>query len=148
VDCGLQIEDSGTPFPTKTGKRSTLISLSVMPDRSFAPHPPARLRLLAAAALVAMASAPVHAQPAPVSTAAPAPIAFQIPAQALDSALAQLARTAQLQLMASPALLQGRKTAGVQGTLSPQAAAQQLLQGSGLNARISGNTLLITAATG
>ncbi|MDI9857115.1 TonB-dependent receptor [Comamonas sp. 17RB] len=119
-----------------------------MPDRSFAPHPPATLRLLAAAALVAMASAPVHAQPAPVSTAAQAPIAFQIPAQALDSALAQLARTAQLQLMAPPALLQGRKTAGVQGTLSPQAAAQQLLQGSGLNARISGNTLLITAATG
>lgn len=84
-----------------------------------------------------------HALVATPLTAMP----FQIPAQPLDNALAQLARAAGLQLMAPPALLQDRQSSRVQGTLSPQAAVQQLLQGTGLAGRISGSTLIIAAAS-
>ncbi|MBN9340032.1 MAG: hypothetical protein J0H52_08150, partial [Comamonadaceae bacterium] len=55
-----------------------------------------RRHLIAAAAVLALAGA--------AATAAD----FDIPAQPLDAALAQLARQAGLQLLAPPALVQGR----------------------------------------
>ncbi len=74
---------------------------------------------------------------------------FDIPAQPLDAALAQLARQAGLQLLAPPALVQGRPAGAVRGSMAAQDAARLLLQGSGLAARIEGTTLLVgpTAAS-
>lgn len=71
---------------------------------------------------------------------------FFITAQPLDQALNQLARQAGLQLLAPPALLQGRQGEAVQGRLSVGAAATRLLAGSGLVGRLSGNTLVIERA--
>jgi len=107
---------------------------------------PARLRLATVAMLVSSSTLAWAQTTAPTVTAAT--VHFQIPAQALDGALAQLARTAGLQLMAPPNLLQGRTSHSVQGTLSPQAALQQMLQGTGLSGRIRGNTLVVATASG
>lgn len=71
---------------------------------------------------------------------------FDIPAQPLDAALAQLARQAGLQLLAPPALVQGRPAGAVRGSMAAQDAARRLLQGSGLAARIEGTTLLVERA--
>ncbi len=68
---------------------------------------------------------------------------FDISAQPLDSALAQLARQAGLQLMAPPALVQGRPGAAVKGSMSAQDAVRQLLRNTNLVARIEGTTLVI-----
>jgi len=61
---------------------------------------PARLRLATVAVLVSSSTLACAQTTAPTVTAAT--VHFQIPAQALDGALAQLARTAGLQLMAPP----------------------------------------------
>ncbi|MFT3813037.1 MAG: TonB-dependent receptor [Acidovorax sp.] len=71
---------------------------------------------------------------------------FDIPAQPLDAALAQLARQAGLQLLAPPALVQGRPAGAVRGSMAAQDAARRLLQGSGLSAHIEGTTLVVESA--
>ena len=71
-------------------------------------------------------------------------VTFDIPAQPLDAALSQLARQAGLQLLAPPALLQGRSSGALRGSMAAPAAADQLLKGSDLTARIDGGTLVVS----
>lgn len=75
---------------------------------------------------------------------------FDIPAQPLAPSLATLARQAGLQLAFSPDLAQGRQAHAVRGRKDVQQALAELLQGSGLQGRIEGRTLVVekTAATG
>ncbi|WP_315128554.1 hypothetical protein, partial [Comamonas antarctica] len=73
-----------------------------MPLRSFHPR-----RHLIAAAILALAAPAAWAQPA-APAAATAARSFDIAAQPLDAALSDLARQAGMQMLAAPALLQGR----------------------------------------
>jgi len=87
--------------------------------------------------------------PALAQTTAPAArpaISFTLPAQPLDQALAQFARQAGLQLVASPEQLRGRQGRPVNGALDPHAALAELLRGSGLQGRITDGLLTITPA--
>lgn len=104
-------------------------------------------RLTARLSAAALAGAAAFATPAQAQSAAtPAAIAFAIPAKPLDQALNLLARQAGLQLLAPPALLHGVQGRAVHGRLHTAAAAAQLLQGSGLAARVAGGTLVIERA--
>ncbi len=59
-------------------------------------------------------------------------VTVNIPPQELSSALTALADQTQLQLLYASELASGRTTAGVTGTMTPQEATRQLLEGTGL----------------
>ena len=80
-----------------------------------------------------------------VQTAQAEPVAFDIPAQPLASALADLARQANLQLAFAPALAEGRQAPAVSGSLEVDEALRSLLAGSGLQGRLRGRTLVVEA---
>ncbi|MEG1768242.1 MAG: TonB-dependent siderophore receptor, partial [Comamonas sp.] len=101
---------------------------------------------LIAAAILALAAPAVWAQPAVAAPAATATRTFDIAAQPLDAALSELARQAGLQLLAPAELVQGRNAMALRGTLTPAAAVQRLLQGSGLAAHVNGSTLVVERA--
>lgn len=112
-----------------------------MPLPSFHPR-----HHLIAAAILALAAPAAWAQPAAATPAATAARSFDISAQPLDAALSELARQAGVQLLAPADLVQGRTAPAVRATLAPAAAAQRLLDGSGLAARVNGSTLVIERA--
>lgn len=72
-------------------------------------------------------------------------VSVNIAAQPLSSALQQLGQQTNLQILYSPDLVQGLKSAPVSGSLSTEQALQRLLQGSGLSYRVDGNTVLLMA---
>ncbi|MGJ7541359.1 TonB-dependent siderophore receptor [Variovorax sp. LT1R16] len=125
-----------------------------MPSRTTLPRGASR-HLIAAAVLACIAQAGQSAMAQDTATprssqaasaASGAVIGFAIPAQPLDQALNQLARQAGLQLLAPPALLNGLRSRAIQADLSVGAATSQLLRGSGLVGRVTGNTLVIERA--
>lgn len=71
---------------------------------------------------------------------------FEVPAQPLAQALNQFARQAGLQLTYASALVQGRQSRPLSGSHEPQAGLALLLQGSGLQGRITGQTLTLVPA--
>lgn len=91
--------------------------------------------------LLAAIAAPAHAQAA---TAAAVPIA--LPAQPLGTALNELARQAQLQLLVHPDLVAGKQAPAVSGTLTPRQALDRVLAGSGLDADLQGAEVIIRQA--
>lgn len=93
------------------------------------------VRPVVVAALVALAL-PAAAQRA----------AFDIPAQPLADALRQFAHQSGVQLGFAPALAAGRQGQAVRGVLAADAALQQLLRGSGLQARREGATWTLEPA--
>ena len=78
----------------------------------------------------AQAAAPANGQ----AQEAPATRAWSIPRGPLDAALARFVTESGLPLAATPALVQGRQSQGARGSLSPQAALDMLLAGTGLTA--------------
>jgi outer membrane receptor for ferric coprogen and ferric-rhodotorulic acid len=68
---------------------------------------------------------------------------FNIPAQSLLGALQEFGRQANLQVLYSPSDLQGIRSSGVKGRLSPSQAASKLLQGTNISYSIQENTLTI-----
>lgn len=105
-----------------------------------------RARRSIAVAVIALLASQAQAQTGAAPPLQRTGIAFSIPAQPLDQALSKLARQARLQLMAPPALLQGRQGAAVLGSLSLNAAVAQLLQNTDLQGRIENGTLVIERA--
>ena len=107
---------------------------------SFRPRP-----LLAAVLLtLAAAGGPIQAQTPPASPPAEAMMDWDLPAGPLDESLARIARLSGRSIIADPALLQGKTAPRVQGRLSPEAAAQRALAGSGLVlARTASGTLTV-----
>lgn len=87
--------------------------------------------------------------PAPAGAQAPqAPISLSIPAQDLGSALTAFADKAGLRLLFPSNLVAGRRSPGLSGTFTPDAAMARLLQGTGLVYRFTrGNTVTISAPT-
>lgn len=73
-----------------------------------------------------------------------ASVAVSVPAGALESALLALGKQAGLKLVYASALTAGKQTGGVSGQLTPEAAVQQLLAGTGLSYTFTGsNTVSI-----
>lgn len=68
---------------------------------------------------------------------------FDIPAQPLASALKALADQSGLQLAFSPEQVQGKLAPRIQGRRDARSALREMLQGSGLQGRLEGNTLTI-----
>lgn len=95
---------------------------------------PFRLQRAALAALCLVAA---------LQGAQAAALQLDIPAQPLERSLAQLARQAGLQLLMPPDLVRGLQAAALRGPLELDEALRQLLRTSGLQARVSGGTLLI-----
>lgn len=95
---------------------------------------------LALAAMLALGTTTVaQAQALP-------PIKLAIAAQPLGQALNELARQANLQLLFAPDLVAGKTAPAVSGTLSVRDGLERLLAGSGLQASIDGNAVIIKPA--
>lgn len=84
---------------------------------------------------------------APVSLAAEvvAPKSYQIPAGPLGEALARFAAEAGISLSYEPALTQGKRSAGLQGSYNVAGGLAQLLVGTGLEAVDNGAGFLLRA---
>ena len=82
------------------------------------------------------------------SIAQAAPVALNIPAQALASALNELGKQANLQILYSPDQVQGIKSRSVSGSLEPVKALESLLQGSGIAWQLNGDTVILNAPQG
>jgi outer membrane receptor for ferrienterochelin and colicins len=82
-----------------------------------------------------------------VAYAAEAPRAFDIPAQDLSQALVELARQSGRNLLFSPDVVKGRRSAPVAGAKSFESALDTMLSGSGLAGTIAADgSVTITAA--
>ena len=84
-----------------------------------------------------------------LSAAAPAAgkADLAIPASALSTALPAFSRATGLQVLVDPALIQGKRTAGVRGAIDADRALAQLLRGTGLTfVRNGGSAILRPAA--
>lgn len=65
-------------------------------------------------------------------------ISFQIPAQPLSAAINAFIRQSGWQISYSSALAAGKTSTAISGSLTPSAALQRLVQGTGITVRISG----------
>lgn len=101
---------------------------------------------LAGISLLAFKTA-LHAQPADAqyTTSQPAgAVNVSVPAGPLESGLLSLGRQTNLRMLYPSNLTAGRRTAGVNGQMSPQQAVTQLLAGTGLRASFTGqNTVQV-----
>ncbi|NBK39755.1 hypothetical protein EON09_14645 [Pseudomonas soli] len=71
---------------------------------------------------------------------------YDIPAQSLSSALQELGRQGNLQVLFSPETVQGLRSSPVKGRFSPTQAAGELLKNSGIRYSVQDNTLIISGA--
>lgn len=92
-----------------------------------------------ALALALVFAAPLHAQDGVGAT----PVPIRIAAQPLGEALNDWARQTRIQLFVQPDATAGRTAPAVAGTLSPRAALDRLLAGSGLYGRFEGQAVTI-----
>lgn len=90
------------------------------------------------ACIAALLPAAAHAQARAVASATEA-VSFQIPAQPLSAAINTFIRQSGWQISYSSALAAGKTSTGVSGSMTPSAALQQLVQGTGITVRISGS---------
>lgn len=109
------------------------------------PHAPLTTALcpLALAIAAALAVAPPAARAQTQAPAQAAAVKINIPAQALAQALLQLGRQTNLQVYYLPEAVQNRRAPAVSGTLTPQQALDRLLAGTGLVAKVNGNTAVV-----
>lgn len=75
-------------------------------------------------------------------------ISFNIPAQPLADALIQFGRQAGLQVSADQAMTANLRSTAVNGAMAPQQALNQILSGSGLGYRITGNMVSLERVSG
>jgi hypothetical protein len=98
-------------------------------------------RALAYCAMTLITSAPAWAQSDQHGN-----IAFDIPAQALAAALESYGDISGREVLYDTSLTVGRRSGAVKGTLTPEAALQSLLGGTGLGARFLGDGSFILVA--
>ncbi len=104
--------------------------------------------------MIATALAGGAAMAAPVSAWAQSPAAqqassdYNIPAQDLTGALRQFAEASKLQLIYDAKVTADKRSPGVKGTLTAEAALSQILAGSGLGYTLSGSAVTISPAGG
>lgn len=80
----------------------------------------------------------------PATTGASAPVAVDLPMQPLDTSLKQLAGSAGLNLAFDSALARGKTAPAVKGLMSRKEALRRVLAGSGLQAEIEGENVIVT----
>ncbi|WP_230280657.1 TonB-dependent receptor [Croceicoccus sp. Ery15] len=95
---------------------------------------------------LSLASMPLTAAFAPAHAATAQSYSFAIPAQDLASALRQYSRTTGIQIAASADTLRGRRSAGVSGTLTAEAALERIISGAGVAVQRQGSTIIVTEA--
>ena len=95
---------------------------------------------------LSLASMPLAATFAPAHAATAQSYSFAIPAQNLASALRQYSRTTGIQIAASADTLRGRRSAGVSGTLTAEAALERIISGAGVAVQRQGSTIIVTEA--
>ncbi|WP_215762524.1 TonB-dependent siderophore receptor [Acetobacter sp. P1H12_c] len=71
---------------------------------------------------------------------------FSIPAQSLDGALAAFSKITHVQTVAAGELTRNVRSPGISGTMTPTAAMNVLLGGTGLSPRTSGNIIIVQKA--
>lgn len=108
------------------------------------PYPAFRLAPLTLAVMLAL-STHVGGNLAYAQTAAPT-IRIELPAQSLGTALNELARQANLQLMVAPDLVAGKSAPAVSGRLTVRQALDRLLEGNGLAADVNGSEVIVRRA--
>ncbi|WP_343699794.1 TonB-dependent receptor [Caulobacter sp.] len=101
-------------------------------------------------AVLALFCATVVGASAPgIGRAAPrrpdAALRFDLPAQPLGQALNQLALRSDREILFSPSLTKGRRSAALSGMFTAEEALARLLTGSGLDVRLEGRSFLIVA---
>lgn len=102
--------------------------------------------LCGASALAFVAIAGSAGQPAQAQAAEAVPVVtFDVPAGDLGRALSAFSSAAGLQVIAPPALVQGRRTSGVSGRHTAAAAIAILLRGTGLRSTLSNGVLVLRA---
>jgi len=93
----------------------------------------------------------LQALPAAGQTGGAAPVertaSYDIPAQSLSAALMRFSSETGLQLFFDAGLVRGKTSPGANGTMTRGEALAQLLQGSDLFYRVSGNTVTINGTT-
>ncbi|GGF69115.1 ligand-gated channel [Azorhizobium oxalatiphilum] len=118
----------------------------------FRLKPYSRTRLLAAAAVALMGStslAAAQTTPAPQRAQTGGVVrSFDIAAQPLSSAVGVFSRQSGLQVTLASATARGITTRAVRGSLTPEQALGQMLGGTGINFRLSGNTVVIGQTPG
>ncbi|KQP37901.1 TonB-dependent receptor [Pseudorhodoferax sp. Leaf274] len=97
-------------------------------------------------ALAAAVAAALAATAPPAAAQAAAPVAIAIPSQPLAQALNELARQANLQMSFPAALVAGKTAPAVSGQLTPRAALDRLLAGSGLVGVVEQGAVIVRAA--
>lgn len=110
-----------------------------------------RSTLLAGCTLAMLPVFPATATPGHVPAhGAQAPddaFSVNVPAQSLSGALRALSRQTGLEIVFTPALVEGRRSPGINGHMTARAALDRLLAGSGLSARFDdGAAVLVRAA--
>ncbi|HZW15755.1 MAG TPA: TonB-dependent receptor [Brevundimonas sp.] len=98
-----------------------------------------RNALLAGAAIVAVATP---------SAALAQAVDFNIEPQPLAAGLQGFARQTDVELLYAPELVANRRTAGVSGSFTPEAAMQRLLAGTNLTFRQTGGNVFVLQAAG
>ncbi len=71
------------------------------------------------------------------------PLQLNIASQSLSSSLGEFAKQAQLQLVADSKLLEGKKAPALKGDMSLKEALAKLLKNTGLEATVTGDTIVI-----
>lgn len=89
----------------------------------------------------------LSASPAAAQSAAATRYTFDIPAGDLGPALRALADKAGVQIVYSSAVVEGKRTGGVQGAMTPAEALTQLLAGTGLSGRFTGERTAVVEAS-
>ena len=84
--------------------------------------------------------------PVEQASALTVPMQFNIPAQSTISSLKALGNTAGLSIAFDNAMVQGKKSAALNGKMTAKQAIQKLLENSGLEAQYQGNTVYIKPA--
>mgnify|MGYP000847615897 CR=1 FL=1 len=97
------------------------------------------------AALIGTGLAPLaaSARTDETTTAQSAAVTYNIPAQPLGQALATFGKQSGLQITYDPALISGKTSRPVSGTMTRQAALQQLLSATDLNFRYAGGNTIV-----
>ena len=114
-------------------------------QRRFTPPLPLALASAISVALVSGQTSMAQVQP-DVTAPAAASLPIELPAQPLGQALNELARQANLQMSFPAALVAGKTAPAVSGQLTVRQALDRVLEGSGLQAVVDGNAVVVRAA--
>lgn len=102
--------------------------------------------LIGQASALTLAALLAGVTPAVAMAADTQAVEFAIPAKDMGLALSDFSRATGLQVAARPELLRGRRSQAVNGRYTPAEALSRLTAGAGLEARISGGSVLVQAA--